>query len=83
MNEGWAVLTNVSNDIEYEIIAGLLHTGNIPTIKQYKGLDGYLVIFTGTPIINGIDVLVPEDKLEEARMIIDAPIQDDPEGDRE
>ena len=64
MSEGWVVLTNVANDIEFEIMAGLLRTGDIPSIKKYKDADSYLVVFTGTPIMNGIDVLVPEDEEE-------------------
>lgn len=75
--EDWVVVTNVANDIEYNLVAGILQMGNIPTIKKLKGIDSYITIITGTPIAEGIDVLVPRDRYEEALQLLNAEIQED------
>ncbi|MGI6776632.1 MAG: hypothetical protein ACOX7R_00965 [Acetivibrionales bacterium] len=72
----WVVLTNVANDIEYEIVAGILQMGNIPCVRELKGMDSYFTIITGTPIAEGIDVLVPGDRYEEAVQLLNARIED-------
>ncbi len=64
--EEWVVLRNVMNDIEYELVKGVLEMGGIPCVAHIRGMDGYLKILTGTPFNEGIDVLVPSDRLQEA-----------------
>ncbi len=64
--EEWVVLKNVLNDIEFELVKGVLEMGGIPCVARIKGMDGYLKILTGAPFNEGIDVLVPSDKLDEA-----------------
>lgn len=70
----WISLCNVSNDIEFEILKGVLEMGGIPVIRKIAGIDSYLIVFTGVPPVGGIDVLVPEDRYEEARQLLDAGI---------
>ncbi len=86
----WVHLTTVPNDIEFEMVAGLLKASNIPVIRDVRGIDGFAQIILGVPI-SGIDLLVPEDKLQEAMEILNADIDEedfyagddktDPEGD--
>lgn len=65
----WVYLTTVANDIEYRIIAGLLETADIPSFRKAAGIDEIIGI---SP--SGIDVLVPEEKYEEARMLLSAQV---------
>ncbi len=71
----WSVLTKVSNDIEFEMIAGLLSMGNIPVVKKIGQIDGFVKILIGVPIA-GIEVLVPSDRFQEARDLIEASVDD-------
>lgn len=76
LKEDWVTVTTVSNDIEYELVAGLLNMGNIPAIRKVEGVDGYLQIVLGIPIA-GIHVLVPKDKYDEALQLINSEISDE------
>ena len=73
--KGWTTLTTVSNDIEFELVAGLLAMGEIPVVRQVEGVDGYLQIVLGIPI-GGIHVMVPNDKYEEAFQLINAQVDE-------
>ena len=66
---GWTTVINVQNEIEYSIVKGLLDTADIPSIGRIKGMDGYLKIFSGSTI-NGIDILIPMDRFEEANALL-------------
>ena len=70
----WVKLVNVSDQIEFGIIKGLLEMAEIPAVKKVGNLGGYAEIFTGISF-EGIDVYVPEDRYEEAKEIIDTPEQ--------
>ena len=61
----WKVLTTVANDIEFEIVAGLLEGAGIPAVRKVNGIDGYLTVIIGIPLA-GIEVLVPEDRFRES-----------------
>lgn len=74
--EDWVILTTVANDIEYEMLAGLLATANIPSVKKVKGIDGYLQVILGFPIA-GVDVLVPPDRYEDARQLTETEIEEE------
>lgn len=73
--DGWIYLTTVSNDIESEIMSGILQMGEIPVIKKVNGIDGYLKIILGTPVA-GIDLYVPRDKYTEAYELINAEVDE-------
>lgn len=74
--DGWMVLTTVSNDIEFELVAGLLEMANIPVVRQVEGIDGYLQIVLGIPIA-GIHVMVPADRYEEALQLINTEVDEE------
>ncbi|RCX18299.1 putative signal transducing protein [Anaerobacterium chartisolvens] len=72
----WVHLTTVPNDIEFEMVAGLLKASNIPVIRSVRGVDGFAQIILGVPI-SGIDLLVHKDKLQEATEILNADIEEE------
>ena len=74
--DDWVVLTTVKNDIEYNLISELLKSGDIPSLRVVKGIDGFLQVVLGVPLA-GIDLKVPQDKYEEALSILNAPIDDE------
>lgn len=72
----WVTLTNVANDIEFETVASLLRIADIPCIRKIRGVDGFITVIIGVPI-GGIEVLVPEDRLEEAGQLLNAEVEDE------
>jgi len=75
---GWTCLTTVSNDIEFNILKGLLETADIPAIKKVEGLDGLAEIITGAPL-TGIEVWVPTDRFDEAMQLLQSGAIDEEE----
>lgn len=75
-DDNWVILTTVANDIEFEMLAGLLEGAGIPAVRKVNGIDGYLTVLIGVPLA-GVDVLVPKDKLEEAQQLLEANIDED------
>jgi hypothetical protein len=72
----WELLTTVANDIEFEMVAGILQMGDIPVIRNVKGIDGFIQIILGMPIA-GIDILVPKDRFIEAHELLNADINEE------
>jgi hypothetical protein len=72
----WVKLTKVADDIEFEMVKGLLEMGNIPVIREVKGVDGYLQILIGKPV-TGINVMVPKDKYEEALQLLNIQVDEE------
>lgn len=70
--DGWKVIDTVANDIEFSMIEALLKSAEIPAIRRIHGANDFLEIIIGTPL-TGIDVLVPEDKYDEAVKLLEAP----------
>lgn len=73
--KNWVKLTNAANEIEFNMIAGLLDMAGIPVIKEVSGIDGFLEIMIGVPVA-GINVMVPEEKYEEALQLISAQVDE-------
>lgn len=71
----WVYLTNVENDIEFEMTAGLLRTADIPVIRKVRGTDGFFQHVFGVPIA-GIQLIVPRDRYEEALELINTRVDD-------
>lgn len=62
---GWAVLTEAYNDVEADILVAVLRSRDIPAEKREKGFLAGMRVIMGQAY--GIDVLVPERLLAEAR----------------
>jgi hypothetical protein len=75
-NPGWVAVANVSTYFECELIMGILQMANITAVKKLKGMDANLAVITGSPVAEGIDVLVPCDRYEEALQLLNAQIDD-------
>jgi hypothetical protein len=69
-------LTTVANDIEFEMVAGLLQMGDIPVVRKVRGVDGFIQIILGMPIA-GIDVFVPKDRFQEALELLNSDINEE------
>lgn len=78
--EKWKLLTKVANDIEFEMVSGLLATAEIPCVRKVGGADGYLQVLLGVPI-SGIDVLVPPDRFDEAVELLESNVDEDQLGE--
>ena len=71
----WLTVTTVSNDIEFELVAGLLKMADIPAIKKTKGIDSYVHGILGINLCE-IDVVVPGDRYEDALELLNTPADD-------
>lgn len=61
----WCFLISVNSEIEADIINGLLEEAKIPTQKKYPG-----GLKASYGIINGVEVWVPSDSLEQAQGLL-------------
>lgn len=61
----WTYLISVNSDIEADVIIGLLEEANIPTEKKDPG-----GLKASYGIINGIEVWVPSELLEQAQELL-------------
>lgn len=69
--EGVAVLTTVFGNAELCIIRSILESEGIPHRVRDRGAGGVVRIVAGDSPF-GCDILVPEEKLEEARELLEA-----------
>jgi hypothetical protein len=67
--ERYTLLTSVGSELESELIKSILVSQDIPVLVKHRGSGSYLNIYMGMSI-EGIDILVPEDCLEEAHELI-------------
>ncbi|ACL20837.1 hypothetical protein DesLBE_0541 [Desulfitobacterium sp. LBE] len=65
----WVFLTNVTTEVEADIVIGLLEQGHIPAQKAYPGLGNLKAAYG---IVNGVEIYVPEDCLKHAKEILAA-----------
>lgn len=63
-------LIEVYNEVEADIVEGLLMENGIPSIKKYKGTKGYMKILLGTPL--GVDIFVDPKDYEQAKEILES-----------
>jgi hypothetical protein len=69
--EGVAVLTTVYGNAELCIIRSILESEGIPYRVRDRGAGGVVRLVTGDSAF-GSDILVPEEKLEEATQLLEA-----------
>ena len=69
MAEEWVFLVEAFNDVEAEIISGLLQTSGIPSRKEdHDSLAGAMRVYGGQAY--GIRIMVPEPQLDKARAVL-------------
>ena len=73
-NEGWEHLVFLYNEMEADIVTGLLETEGIPVVKTYKGMGILHKVYTGKA--TGVDLFVPREKLELARKLLEDEFKD-------
>lgn len=64
----WVFLKSTLNDIEADVISGLLEANGIPTMRKYPNISGLAKIYLGSSF--GVEIYVPNEHLEEARLLI-------------
>ncbi|HHU69252.1 MAG TPA: DUF2007 domain-containing protein [Thermoanaerobacterales bacterium] len=65
----WSYLMTAYNDIEADIIIGLMNSNGIRAVKKYYGFSEYLKVYMGTAF--NIKIFVPDFMLDEAKKIIE------------
>lgn len=65
---GWVFLQSTLNDVEADIIAGLLESHEIPTMRRYPGYSSLAKIYTGSPF--GVEIYVPAHLIKKARDLL-------------
>ncbi|NLN47566.1 MAG: hypothetical protein GX154_00370 [Clostridiales bacterium] len=66
--ENFVFLLQVYNDVEADIVEGLLSQYNIKTVKRYRGNKSFIKTIMGTVL--GVDIFVKSRDLKEAKDII-------------
>ncbi|SHF21013.1 Putative signal transducing protein [Desulfofundulus australicus DSM 11792] len=66
----WEKLLTAANDLEADMIAGLLKQAGIPTRYKYSGINSYLKVVMG-PVVP-LEIWVPAEKIREAQEILAA-----------
>ncbi len=80
MDKNWVKIENVGNDIEAEIIKDILKNEGIECKILYRENLQYMKLMTGNVLgTQGIDILVSEEAAEDAKVIIEAYKQQQPE----
>jgi hypothetical protein len=67
----FTLLVTAGDTVEAGIIESKLNAGGIKTVRKYREPGAYLNVILGNTIM-GVDILVEEDKLEEARIILES-----------
>ncbi len=68
-NGKYVFLLQVYNDVEADIVEGLLSQYNIPIIKKYRGNKSFIKTIMGTVL--GVDVFVRAEDFKEAKEIVE------------
>lgn len=67
--EQWEVLDEITGSIEAEILRGMLEAKDIPVVLSQEGAGRAIGLTIGP--LGETQVLVPKNKLEDARMVLD------------
>ncbi len=68
-SEKYVFLLQVYNDVEADIVEGLLSQYNIPIIKKYRGNKSFIKTIMGTVL--GVDVFVRAEDFKAAKDIVE------------
>lgn len=77
MSVKWRLLTNVANMMEAEIIKGALEGNDIPVNLKWESFSSIFFGSSATGPASQVQIFVPEERLEEAREFLDAPVDDE------
>lgn len=67
--EGWVYLCGISQELEADIIVGVLKDNDITALKDYPEAGGFLKIAYG--LTSGVDIYVPELQIKKARELLE------------
>lgn len=70
-DDGMKLLTTVHDDAEAAIVCGILEDEKIPYLKKDRGSGGVVRVIAGYSMF-GTDITVPEDRYEDAVVVLDA-----------
>lgn len=76
--KGWVYLINVADEHEADLVESILLTEGIPVQRKHREGGDYMAIYMGMSRF-GIDLFVPEDKLEVAEGLLKGDAMDMPE----
>ena len=68
-NDEWALLKNVAEGYELDLVTSMLDQLNIPVQKKSRGAGAYTSIYMGMSI-TGYDIYVPANRLLEAKEVL-------------
>lgn len=68
-SENEVLLVSVGDENEANIIQNLLEVNQIPSLRRYRDIGGYMKVYMGTSSF-GIDIFVPESCMDTARQIL-------------
>ena len=69
-HDEWALLKNVAEGYELDLITSMLAQLNIPVQKKSRGAGAYTSVYMGMSI-TGYDIYVPANRLLEARELLE------------
>ncbi len=69
--DGMKLLETAYGDVEVALVCGILDDEQIPYLTKDRGSGGVVRVFMGNSLM-GTDILVPEEKYEDAKAILDA-----------
>lgn len=70
-NDNLKVVKTVYNNVELEIVKGILQDNGIACIVKDRGAGGYMKILTGSSGFYRTDILVDKDTYETAKELIE------------
>ncbi len=68
-SENYVFLLQVYNDVEADIVEGLMSQYNIQVVKRYRGNKSFMKTLMGTVL--GVDIFVKAQELKEAKEIVE------------
>jgi len=73
--KGWALIKNVGDEQEADLVESILREEGIPILKKHKEVGGFTQVYMGMSRY-GIDLFVPEDAVSLAEGLLDSEIID-------
>ncbi|KLU58895.1 hypothetical protein CEB3_c49130 [Peptococcaceae bacterium CEB3] len=71
---GWVLVYGVAQEVEADIVLGLLQEEGIPALKRYPGAGGFLKLAYG--LTSGVDIYVPASEAARAGRLLAGGIEE-------